>query len=105
MRFVESCDFEEFSRYLAKIGQYVADGELEKLRAFINSNLLNLIVFREKDEIIGHAIWHETNTEEHRKGDPRDKKDKEILLGFFGEKKKFVELHELWLTKEHRGKG
>ena len=105
MRFVVGCNFEEFSKYLAKIGQYVAKGELEKLRAFIDSGLLNLIVFREKNEIIGHAIWHETNTEEHRKGDPREKEDKEILQGFFRGKKDFVELHELWLTKENRGKG
>lgn len=105
MKFVEGCEFEELSRYLAKIGQYTAKGELERLKAFIDSNLFNLIVFRENDEIIGHAIWHETNTEEHRKGDPRDKEDREILLGFFGGKKDFVELHELWVTGEHRGKG
>jgi len=105
MNFVVGCNFEEFARYLAKIGQYTAKGELEKLKAYLDSNLFNLIVFRENNDIIGHAIWHETNTEEHRKGDPRDKEDKEILWRFFGEKKNFVELHELWLTKEHRGKG
>jgi len=105
MKFVIGCDFQEFVRYLAKIGQYTAQGELEKLKSFLDSNLFSLIVFRENDEIIGHAIWHETNTEEHRKGDPRDKEDKEILYGFLGQKKEFVELHELWLTKEQRGKG
>jgi len=105
MRFVEGCGSEEFSRYLAKIGQYAAKGELEKLKAFLNSGLLNLIVFRENGEIIGHAIWHETTTEEHRKGDLRDKEDREILQRFLGQKKDFVELHELWLTKEHRRKG
>lgn len=105
MRFVVGCNFEEFSKYLRKIGQYRAEGELVKLEAFINNRLFNLIVFRESDEVIGHAIWHETNTEEHRRGDPRDKNDREILLKFFGGKKAFVELHELWLTKEHRGKG
>lgn len=103
MRFVEGCDFEEFSKYLKKIGQ--CTGELSKSRALISGKLFNLIVFREKNEIIGHAIWHETNTEEHRKGDPRDKEDKEILRAFFGGKRDFVELHELWLIKEHRGKG
>lgn len=105
MRFAEGCDFEEFSAYLSKIGQYTAEGDLAKLRAFIESRFFNLIVFKKKNEIIGHAIWHETNTEEHRKGDPRDKDDKDILQGFFKGKKDFVELHELWLTKEHRGKG
>jgi len=105
MKFVVGCDFQEFAKYLARIGQYVASGELEKLKAYLDSGLLNLIVFRENDKIIGHAIWHETNTEEHRKGDPRDKEDKEILHRFLGQKKDFVELHELWLTKEHRGRG
>jgi GNAT superfamily N-acetyltransferase len=105
MRFVEDCSFQEFSTYLAKIGQYTAKGELEKLKGYLDSKLFNLIVFRENHEIIGHAIWHETNTEEHRKGIPRDKEDKEILHRFFGGKKDFVELHELWLTTEHRGKG
>jgi len=27
------------------------------------------------------------------------------VFGFFGEKRDFVELHELWLTEEHREKG
>jgi len=105
MRFVEGCDFQEFSRYLARIGQYTVEGELDKLRNSLESGMLNLIVFRENDEIIGHALWHETNTEEHRKGDPREKDDREILQGFMGKGKDFIELHELWLTEEHRGKG
>lgn len=105
MRFVEGCSFNEFQTYLVRIGLYTANGELEKLKAQLGSKQLNLIVFRENNEIIGHALWHETNTDEHRKGDSRDKEDKEILHGFFGEKKDFVELHELWLTTEHRGKG
>jgi len=105
MRFVEGCDFREFARYLEKIGQYSGKGELDKLKAYLDSKVSNLIVFRENDEIVGHAIWHETNTEEHRKGDARDKEDREILQRFLGQKKDFVELHELWLTKENRGKG
>ena len=105
MRLVEGCNFEEFSAYLAKIGQYLTKGALEKLKGYLDTKQLNLIVFRESNRIIGHAIWHETNTEEHRKGDPRDKEDKEILHMFFGGKQNFVELHELWLTEEHRGKG
>ncbi|MCK4668762.1 GNAT family N-acetyltransferase, partial [Candidatus Bathyarchaeota archaeon] len=48
---------------------------------------------------------HETNTEEHRKGDTRDKEDKEILRRLLGGKKdNIVELHEIWLRKKHRGK-
>jgi GNAT superfamily N-acetyltransferase len=105
MKFVEGCGFEEFSKYLARIGQYAVESERERLICFIDSGLLNLIVFRMNGEIIGHAIWHESNTEEHRKGDPRDAVDREILRGFFGGTKNFVELHELWLTRENRGRG
>lgn len=103
--FVEGCDFQQFSRYLAKIGQYTTKEELDRLKGHLESGRFNLIVFRKNDEIIGHAIWHETNTEEHRKGDPREKEDKEILQEFLGKGKEFIELHELWLTTEHRGKG
>jgi GNAT superfamily N-acetyltransferase len=105
LKFVEGCNFEEFKAYLAKIGQYTKKGALETLKAHLDSKQCNLIVFRENNKIIGHAIWHETDTEEHRRGEPRDREDKEILHTFFGEKKDFVELHELWLTTEHRGKG
>ena len=105
MRFAEGCDFREFSRYLAKLGQYTAEGELDRLRRSLESGRFNLIVFRENGEIVGHAIWHETNTEEHRKGEPREKEDKDILHGFLGKEKDFSELHELWLEKEDRGKG
>jgi len=105
VKFLVGCDFEEFRRYLERIGLYKEEGELEKLETLLMNKLLNLIVWRENGEIIGHAIWHETNTEEHRKGDPRDKEDRETLERLLGAKKDFVELHEVWLTEEHRGKG
>jgi GNAT superfamily N-acetyltransferase len=91
---------------LVKLGLYTGKGELDGLRSHLESGRFNLIVFRENGEIIGHAIWHETNTEEHRKGgEPREKEDKKILHGFLGKEKDFIELHELWLTEEYRGKG
>jgi len=105
LEFVVGCDFEEFKRYLNKIGLYKEEGELDKLETFLRNKLFNLIVWRENGEIVGHAIWHETNTEEHRRGDPRDKEDREILEKLLGGKKDFVELHEVWLAEEHRGKG
>jgi GNAT superfamily N-acetyltransferase len=105
VKFVVGCDFAEFKRYLRRIGLYKEEGELEKLETLLMNKLLNLVVWRENGEIIGHAIWHETNTEEHRKGDPRDKEDREILEKLLGGKKSFVELHEVWLMEEHRGKG
>lgn len=66
---------------------------------------IHLIFFKEDNRIIGHAIWHEANIEEHRKGEARNEKDKEILQKLLGGQKDFVELHELWLKKEYRGKG
>ena len=105
MKFILGCDLEEFKGHLKRIGLYKKEGELSELEIMLKNNLLNLIVWRENDEIIGHAMWHESNTEEHRKGDARDKEDREILERLLGGKKSFVELHEVWLTKEHRGKG
>ena len=105
VKFIVGCDLEEFKGYLKKIGLYKKEGELSRLEIMLKNKLLNLIVWRENDEIIGHAMWHESNTEEHRKGDARDKEDREILERLLGGKKSFVELHEVWLTKEHRGKG
>jgi GNAT superfamily N-acetyltransferase len=105
MKFVEGCKFREFSAYLTKLGLYAGEGELDRLKSRLESGRSNLIVFRESDEVIGHAIWHESNTEEHSKGSPREKEDREILQGFMVKGTDFVELHELWLMKEHRRKG
>ena len=105
VKFVVGCNFDEFKRYLRRIGLYTEEGELLKLETLLMNKLLNLIVWRENGEIIGHAIWHETNTEEHRKGDPRDEEDRDALRKLLGGKKDFVELHEVWLVEEHRGKG
>jgi GNAT superfamily N-acetyltransferase len=58
------------------------------------------------DEVVGHAVWHETSTEEHHRGDPRDKDDRTNLRKLFdGRRENLVELHEVWLRTEHRGKG
>jgi GNAT superfamily N-acetyltransferase len=109
MRFVVRCELEEFKEYYKKNGfsGEQGTGELgiteEKIVAQDPSHL---IVWRESNEIIGDAIWHETSTDEHRKGVPRDREDREILRKLCGGKKdNIVELHEIWLMKEYRGKG
>lgn len=109
MRFVIGCELEEFKEYYRRNGfaGEQGTGELgiteEKI---VTQDPAHLIVWREDDEIIGHAIWHETSTDEHRRGDPRDGEDKEILRKVCsGKKDNIVELHEIWLKKEHRGKG
>ena len=108
MKFVIGCDLEEFKEYYKRNGfaGEQGTGELgiteEKI---ITQDPSHLIVWRENNKIIGDAIWHDTNTEEHRRGDPRDKEDKGILRRLLGGKKDFVELHEIWLMKEYRKRG
>ncbi|MGD8545946.1 MAG: GNAT family N-acetyltransferase [Candidatus Bathyarchaeota archaeon] len=109
MRFVVGCELEEFKEYYRRNGfaGEQGTGELgiteEKI---VTQDPAHLIVWREDNEIIGHAIWHETSTDEHRRGDPRDREDREILRKLCsGKKDNIVELHEIWLKKEHRGKG
>lgn len=109
MEFVVGCDLEEFKEYYRR-NEYAGEqgtGELgiteEKI---VTQDPSHLIVWRKNNEIIGHALWHHTSTEEHRKGDARDKEDREILRELLGGKKdNTVELHEIWLRKEHRRKG
>ncbi|UCG44883.1 MAG: GNAT family N-acetyltransferase [Candidatus Bathyarchaeota archaeon] len=100
---------EEFKEYYEKNGfaGEQGTGELglteEKI---IAQDPAHLIVWRENDEIIGNAIWHETSTDEHREGDARDTEDREILRRLLGGRKEnIVELHEVWLRKEYRGRG
>jgi GNAT superfamily N-acetyltransferase len=102
MRFVVGCGMDEFKEYWSRSGY---DGPLDHLINVVIKEPSQLIVWREGEKIVGHAVWHETSTEEHRKGDPRSKEDREALEMLLGEKKNFVELHELWLTKEYRGRG
>ncbi len=109
LEFIVGCDLEEFKEYYEKNGfaGEQGTGELgiteEKI---IAQDPAHLIVWRENDEIIGNAIWHETSTDEHREGDARDTEDREILRRLLGGRKEnIVELHEVWLRKEYRGRG
>jgi len=81
------------------------DGDLDYLMNVVVKDSTQLIVWKEKGKIVGHSVWHESNTEEHRKGAPRDKEDRAALKKLFGRKKDFVELHEIWLIEKYRGKG
>jgi GNAT superfamily N-acetyltransferase len=115
MRFDVGCDLNEFRRYYRRSGIYeslksvgLIDGYDENLDYMMNVVIKNpsqLIVWREDDKVVGHAVWHESNTEEHRSGDPRDREDREALSKLLGNKKNFVELHEWWLIEKYRGKG
>jgi GNAT superfamily N-acetyltransferase len=115
MRFDVGCDLNEFRRYHRNSGIHkflesagVTDSYDENLNYMMNVVIKHpsqLIVWREDDKVVGHAVWHESNTEEHRKGDPRGKEDTEALEKLLDGKKNFVELHEIWLIEEYRGKG
>jgi GNAT superfamily N-acetyltransferase len=75
------------------------------LDTIIKQNPAHLIIWRLEDEIVGHAVWHETSTDEHRKADPRDDIERDVLRELFGGMKdNIVELHELWLRPVNRGK-
>jgi ribosomal protein S18 acetylase RimI-like enzyme len=102
LRFVVGCDLKELREYWGRSGY---DGNLDYLLKVVIKDPTQLIAWKENDEIIGHSVWHESNTEEHRKGDPRDKEDREALKKLLGGKKNFVELHEIWLIEKYRGKG
>jgi GNAT superfamily N-acetyltransferase len=97
-----------FHRYLRTLGLTdVTVGELGSTEAeIIKNDPTHLIVLRKQQEIIGHAIWHEASTDEHRAGDPRDTEDRDLLRKLCGgQRNHLVELHELWLRKRWRGRG
>ncbi len=113
MKIVVGCDLEEFKRYYKKLAE---DGEWRSTFGFseelgtswekvLLENPSLLIVMREKGEIAGHLIWHESSTDEHRKGDPRDEEDRGVLTKLAGKKEDLVELHEVWLRQKYRRKG
>ena len=101
MKFIFRYDFEKFKECYEK-----SYGKLEEIEEKLAKQIPSrLILWIDKNEILGHAFWHESNTKEHRKGDPRDKLDYSLLKTLIGIEKEFVELHMVWLKEEHRGKG
>jgi ribosomal protein S18 acetylase RimI-like enzyme len=102
LRFVVGSGLEEFKEYWSRSGY---GKSLDHLINVVVKDPSQLIVWKEGDKIVGHSVWHETNTDEHRKGDPRDKEDKQALERLLGGKKSFVELHEVWLMEEYRERG
>lgn len=109
MRFVVGCDLEEFKEYYRRNGFAGEQGTGElgiTEERIVTQDPTHLIVWREYNKITGDAIWHESSTDEHRRGDPRDREDRETLRKLCGGRKdNIVELHEIWLMKEYRGKG
>jgi GNAT superfamily N-acetyltransferase len=102
MRFAVGCDMAEFKEYWNRSGY---NGSLDHLINEVIKEPSQLIVWRENGKIVRHAVWHETSTDEHRRGVPRANENTQTFEKLLGEKKNFVELHELWLTKEYMGRG
>ncbi len=102
MKIVVGCDFPRFQVYYKTSGR----GELgETEKRILMEDRSHCILWMEGQEILGHVLWHECSTLYHRKGDFRDKADREILEVFFGKNKPLVELHEVWLKEEYRKRG
>jgi GNAT superfamily N-acetyltransferase len=115
VRFFVGCDLEEFRKYYRKLGGLhdyfrslgIADvkfGELGPTEEHhISRDPSHLIVWREGETIIGHAIWHEESIDSF--STVGDKEIRGALDRLLGERRDFVELHEIWLEEKHRGKG
>jgi len=104
LRFEFGCDpkSEKFKEYWSRNGY---EENIDDVVDIIKDPA-QLIIWIEDNKIVGHAVWHESSVEKHRKGGSfRDKDDKEALKKLLGKKKDFVELHEWWLIEEYRGKG
>ena len=94
-------DVEKLRDYIASIGLKLGETE-ERL---IREDPERLILWLDNDLIVGHAIWHSSNTKQHPDGEPREFDDRNILekeLKIVGD---FVELHEIWLSDSYRGLG
>jgi len=119
LKFIVGYDLEKFKEYYRTLADlhrfYSAHGTRKITESFeIGEDELNyitcdanhLIVWKDDETIIGHCIWHETTTDEMISGQPRDEDDKIIVQSLFnGARDNLVELHEVWLKTDFRGKG
>ena len=100
MKFEIGYDFEKIKKdYITVWGENV----YEETKNLIVKNPSYLIVMLLNKNVIGWAIWHESDVSNHRKGHSRDVLDSEILIKLIGMKKDFIELHELWIMEKFRG--
>jgi len=109
LEYIIGYDLSEFEKYYKTFWESIPNREQPNLDKFerdiIIDNPSHLIVWKLGKEIIGHAIWHETYTDRHSEEDPREDDDRKILEELIGKSIDCVELHEIWLKMEYRGKG
>ena len=115
LTFVIGYDYEEFRNYyrtLKSLHDYYVELALPDViygdigptdEGHIKEDATHLIVWKENDEIVGHAVWHEHSTENYK--NPEAKEALEVLEFLLGDERDFIELHEVWLREDHRGKG
>ena len=94
-------DIEKLTTHLKSIGLKLGQTE----RRLIAETPERLILWYYSDQIVGHAIWHSSNTKIHPDGEPRDPEEKKILEQELEVEGDFIELHEIWLADEYRGRG
>ena len=107
MEFIAGYDFKKNGYTIDELRKEIItefDNLDETEEEIVKDDPSHIIVMIEDKMILGWAIWHESNTREHQKGDPRDKEDIEILERLSNGHCEIIELHELWLKKAHRGK-
>ncbi|MFH1180764.1 MAG: GNAT family N-acetyltransferase [Candidatus Bathyarchaeota archaeon] len=94
-------DIEELRTHLESLGLGLGATE-ERL---IGEKPERLILWRDNDVLVGHAIWHVSNTKQHPGGEPRGLEDRRILEDDLNVVGDFIELHEIWLSDDYRGRG
>ena len=94
-------DIEELRAYLESLGLDLGPTEEQLIR----ENPERLIMWRDNGTLVGHTIWHASNTKQHQEGNPRDPEDIQILEEELKVTGHFIELHEIWLSDSHRGRG
>ena len=101
VEFSHGGDVEELRVHLEGLGLNLGPTE-ERL---ITEKPERLIMWRDEGVLVGHTIWHASNTRVHPDGEPREVDDRRILeeeLNIVGD---FIELHEIWLGDDYRGRG
>jgi hypothetical protein len=92
---------DELREHMARMGFRLGETELR----LVTERPERLILWRDGDRVVGHTIWHESNTKTHPDGEPREEEDRRILEEELDVEGDFVELHEIWLGDESRGRG
>ena len=96
VEFSHGGDIDELRNHLERLGLSLGSTE-ERL---IREKPERLILWRDEGELVGHTIWHASNTKTHPDGEPREPDDRRILEGQLNVMGDFIELHEIWLSDD-----